>query len=205
MSPRVWIKPGLCETSVLRAWSMCAVCSPSVEIRFCVKYRTDLQSLQAAEAIDDCRHVYRHALPVRWMKVPLSLAEPGETVAGLSGFWFTVRSISWISVDQWRSERSRPEYSQASMGVAFCECDPVTTLIGHHTNSSGKDPLQTSPNYLEVSTVQSWIQSSRGLSNIQAWDWPIRGLGWPWVSYASEITAQGHAAQLCFMIVLWSS
>lgn len=54
----------------------------------------NLQSLQAAEAIDDCRHVYRHALPVRWMKVPLSLAEPGEMVAGLSGFWFTVRSIS---------------------------------------------------------------------------------------------------------------
>lgn len=54
---------------------------------------------------------------------------------------------------------------------------------------------RSTPNYLEVSTVQSWIQSSRGLSN-------IRGLGWPWVSYASEITAQGHAAQLCFMIII---
>ena len=53
----LWIRPGLCETSVLRAWSMCAVCSPSDKIKMCEVQDRDLQSWQTTEAIDDCRHV----------------------------------------------------------------------------------------------------------------------------------------------------
>lgn len=64
------IMPGRCKTSVLRTWPVRAVCGPTMTGRECRAYHK--LTLRCG-----------YTLCLRWMKIPLSLAEPGESIAGV--------------------------------------------------------------------------------------------------------------------------